>query len=510
MFAKTCCKPGSFVEFVPIGLLVKLQYNQNGVLEGASIDVGYSYEPCSAEQFNYIKSKVPQSIRLSGGTTWVDAVITPRVIPDVEGVLPYCIYPDIIGIEDVKVFGVNVNSLAAAFRGPRVVRNWLSTNKFEPVPGMVIPSALSDEVVKSALNIGSSAEWIKYPFISELVEMGVEDTIIHRIDMNRFLVASVSQVFTESGYLMDELKHGSDATLINATSGFKFNIQKGSYVIMHDGKPIASTPQNKMRPSSINCMFCGKPISLAQSGPVQCEDENCLSRNFGEACKILNVFDLPALSYTQYIKGVKDKEITCVTDVLELPDYRDLRISGSLEQVIRAAVPTEICPFDNFLFQFVGSCNHSVDTFKYYIEHPLQIRTELLSEDSEVAARLIAWLADPYNSSTVLSILSRVTVITPEKKFDGAPIFRNRTFMITGKFKRGSLNDITSIIKSYSGSVITPGEAMICDAVIVGDLNTDIDGKTIQSAKLRSIPVLSETQFFEQFDIDSDIAANLL
>ena len=44
-FAKTVCKPNSVVAIIPVGLPVKLQYNEHGVLQKATIGFDIELDP---------------------------------------------------------------------------------------------------------------------------------------------------------------------------------------------------------------------------------------------------------------------------------------------------------------------------------------------------------------------------------------------------------------------------------------------------------------------------------
>ena len=131
--------------------------------------------------------------------------------------------------------------------------------------------------------------------------------------------------------------------------------------------------------------------------------------------------------------------------------------------------------------------------------------------NSLMLKRLIGWISDPYNATTLLTLLdsNQINIVETDKKFEGAPIFRNKTIAITGKFKHGDLAEIASILRSYEATVTIniKGHA---DCLLVGDLNENIDGRSIQLARENSIAILNESQFFAQFEIDNDISSNLL
>ena len=80
--------------------------------------------------------------------------------------------------------------------------------------------------------------------------------------------------------------------------------------------------------------------------------------------------------------------------------------------------------------------------------------------------------------------------------------------MITGSFAHGSLAEITSILASYSAAV-TQTFSTAVNCVLVGDLNENTNAFAVKSARKSAIPVMQESEFFKQYDIDSDLAENL-
>lgn len=512
-FAETLCKPGAYVEVVPAGLLVKLQYNQNGLLEKI-YDLESELE-ITTQQFNNIKKFAPQTIPLNGGTTWVEGVFYTQNIPEIDGPL--------VSTEEINnyyfnqsnliFYAANVKSLAAGFSGVRVIRNWLSSSGFNILPGMVTAMQFDETSIQNMVKFGNYR--FEYPYIGGFYIFEDGECRFEPSNFEQIKVKKIVEEYSEYGYITYELIGESTNATVSAGDLVKYNIHEGSTIlwIFTTGEVISCKSSAKEAvPSIIHCKWCGSPITINTAGPTECPDPHCLSHMYPYATKMLRGLDLPDISYEQYASAVNDKQITCITDVLLLANEEDIKPRVSLERALQAAIPADVCANETLIKKFVSLCNHSIDSVKYYINNPVRIHRELIDSGADYVqvSKLSTWLSDPYNSSTVLTVLATIDLGGSAASFDGAPIFRNNTFMITGKFRRGSQDDIASILKSYSAKVLTDTDTMVCDALVVGALSDETSVHIIQQAKLRSIPVMTEDEFFTRFDIDSDLASNLL
>ena len=93
--------------------------------------------------------------------------------------------------------------------------------------------------------------------------------------------------------------------------------------------------------------------------------------------------------------------------------------------------------------------------------------------------------------------------------FDGAPIFRGKRIFITGSFKHGSMEEISSILNSYSAEVTFDYEGKI-DLVLVGDISEGVNGVAVKNAVSLRVPIMKESDFFKRYEIDDDIQQNLV
>lgn len=532
-FAKTFCNPSAVVSAVPAGLLTKLQYNKNGILEKLQIISDNAVyddeldESRSRDLFNKIKRFVPNSISLTGGTTWVTGVMYSDRIPCAEGIVPTALYndyiSDIIDGGHYTFYAGTVDSLAAKFQGALVIKNFLTSNKFNVLPQIVVPVKMSDETLQMMMTSGSFP--FKYPFISGFFIFEDLNCRYSPADLIQITVTEDPEPFVDiDGYLKGEVVTESGMTYtFNYSTILHHGIDKGSTLLLEKNKDSAPTVMftrlgtgaDKIPETidhDIKCPVCGKVYRAGSNdSPVQCDDPHCLSHEYYNAKKMMDTLKQPSVDYETYKDLVYNKTITCLTDLLEVPPCEGQEIKASLSESLYSVVPTSVVPNIEFFEKFANKCNNSVETVMYYVENPLRLETDLDITDP-IVKRFAKWLQDPYNVSTISTILARVTVSKKSQKFDGAPIFRGNTIALTGRFKRGDYSEIESILLSYAAKVVPSierGESLP-DVVLIGSLNEGISGEMIQKANAHNIPIAYEDDFFVKYEIDKDLAENLL
>lgn len=539
-FVKTFCKPGSTISPIPAGLQLKLQYNEYGLLQkifvGFTLDLDPTYDDPDAGDYDKsnlflkVKELVPSSINVTGGTTWVFGVLYTDNIPCVEGIVPQSLYKayieDIIKGGNYAFYAGYVYSLAASYNGPLINYNFLKAAGFEALPQTIVPLNATNDTLDVLMKPST------YPFRREflagfLVFEGLNCRYA-RANLMQINVANQPKLYIGQniggyfkGKIITELKAEYE---FNYSTIVHHSISKGNTLLiekdpecnifdivvtrdgLHNEKPIQNTS------SSVTCPVCGKVCLIGSNdAPIRCDDPHCLSHQYTNAASMVETFKLDPLAYQKYRSLVDNKEIICITDILEIEPYKDVAIEATLAEAMRAVVPAQIVPDFSILERFANKCNHKVETVSYYLENPLRIETDLDITDP-IIRRFVNWLEDPYNVSTLTTIFSRVSIKTKLEKFEGAPIFRGNTIAVTGRFKRGDYPEIKSILSSYAANVICSIELGedLPDMVIVGSLNEEISGQMIQKAKAHNIPITDEDQFFAAYDIDTDLAQNLL
>lgn len=535
-FSKTFCRPSSTVVVVPCGLPVKLQYNEYGLLQklsiGFTLDLDPNYEELNPEEYKYmelfsrVKKLVPQSIRTTGGTTWVYGVLYTDRIPTDEGLIPAALYEsyidDIIKGSSYTFYAGYVYSLAASFRGPLVIRNFLSSSKFDLLPQIVVPLTMSDDTLEMLTRPGSYPfrnSFIGGFFIFEDLNCRYSATNLLQLRVTNDIVLYVDA----DGYMKGDVKTESGRTYtFDYSAILRHDVTKNSAILVErDEHQVMSILSTRIGPAiekaiggakEIKCPVCGKfMIAGHDDAPIQCDDPHCLSRNYANGQKLLETLRLPGMSYNSYKTLVDSKAIISISDLLDLPPCQNSEIKVSLAQAIYSIIPTEVVPDFGIIERFANKCNNQIETVNYYLENPLRIETDLDMTDP-IVKRLVQWLQDPYNVSDLTSVLAHVTIDNKLQKFDGAPIFRGRKIAITGKFRRGDYPEIKSILTSYAAEVVPSIELheSLPDVVLIGSLNDGISGQMIQKARIHNIPIAYEDEFFVQYEIDQDLAQNLL
>jgi len=523
MFAKTFCKPGAFLCVVPVGLRTTLQYNAKGLLEKVFVGYGDTKVNVSADLLEVLKANkaiVPLTIPTKGGTTWVEGVLyTDKEFFD-EGTLPMCVEPSII--EDMKADASNyrfyaghVDSLAASFRSMLAIRNWLSMSNFTMLPGWLIPSQITTE---SFVKLVDTPKYpFKFPLISGYMIYEGPEFRYHPLNLTQIVATKVSKHNDINGYIKGTI-HTSDSSsdvTVQYTDIIKFNINaKSSVVRTSSGKIIYSTctdgKHRERRSNKLTCSVCGKQFIAPLSGPVRCDDEHCRSKMYVDVCHFLTTLHLPEMSEDRFTELISANELICLTDILLLPEYKELNIETTLDKLIEAVVPVEVCSDSTVFTMFTNRCNSSLQTLKYYMDNPQKLVTDL-NISSLFVKKFIEWLSDGYNVTTIETLVEsgQIKLAATSKKFKGAPIFRDKTILITGKFRHGDMREIMSILESYEAKVVTQFDSSV-NCVVVGQTKENIDGKVIQLAKANNLPMFDELEFFQKYDIDSDISANLL
>lgn len=535
-FAKTFCKPSACVSAIPVGLPVTLRYSEHGLLQNYGIgfnpqlDENYSEMDVSTldpKVFAAIKKLVPQSISVKGGTTWIYGVFYSDEIPCDEGLIPRALYQsyldDLVNKKHFEFYAGFVKSYAAEFRGPLIIKNFLIAEKFNVLPQVIVPAVMTQDTMNSMTNKSSFPfhhDFYTGFFVFEEMNCRFASAMLHQ-----FKVANKIEPFVDQdGFLKGEIETSKGLKYkISYSSILYRSITKGSIVLNEtneDGSiSILACRANETTeiapsssPKSVKCPVCKKMYTVGTSDdPVQCDDPHCLSHLYQDACNMLDRLQLVPMTYEEYKSAVSNKDIICLTDILDLPKYKDVEITTSIANAIYSITPVSAVPDFDIIDKFVNRCDHDIETVKYYLNNPLYIET-VLDIVTPLAAKFMKWLGDPYNVSSVLTIFSHVNLTSSDHMFEGDPIFRGNVIAITGRFKRGDHPRVSSIIRSYAATVVTSIEPRekLPDVVITGALNDGISGQMIQKARVHNIPIIDEDDFFSQYEIDQDLQNNLL
>lgn len=526
LITKTFCRPGSLIYIVPTGLLVTLRYDAHGDLNRISMGFTPNGDDTGAViSDDFMKAVVahgliPGSIQVQGGNTSIWGVFYSDEFKAEDGVLPKCEYERIIadiisGNIKYKFYIGNVDSGAVAISNPTSLNTWGKMAGFTLLPSWLIPSDATDKALKDF--VSSNIHYpFKYPLISGyVVYEGAAKPYFYSLTLQTVTVKDAQKYVSHSGYIKYRVDYGNDEHLyMQYPDAAFFNVRKGSQLVL-DGETVIwsntkSSNHSDRLPKRIVCKSCGKILSVPDMGAMTCTNPACTSLLYPRIERFCKVLDLEVLSKEQFDKYVNNSELQLFTDVLLLPEYKDLKIKKHLWEIIFACLPMEVGVDKQWLIKFCNRCNNNYPTIKYYFDGPIRIYTEL---DMNVSRRLANWLSEAYNILELDTIVnsSQIEIAVTDKimSFDGAPIFRNKTIFITGTFRHGTHAEIKAILESYSATVVTDFDNFI-QCVLVGDIKDGIDGQAIVAARELHLPIFNESEFFAKYEIDADLEKYLL
>lgn len=523
MFARNLLQAGDYVTCVPVGVPLIIQYAESGNIEKVfefheeSEKIDISDILLQVLMKNHI---VPVHIPVKGGTTFIYGALHTNKLYSNRGALPECVVDDMIAdcIADpfhFKFYAGYVRSLATTFRGSVAIRQWLAVSGFACLPGYLVPMGI-DEIKFEGMVANKFP--FRYPLISSyILYQKTGEVTFPKTRLSQFVVKRVDRTTDQNGYIFGQLRDKETSNIVQVpySTVVTLDINPNSLVIVDsDGDMLAALPTDNVirerRSKKIQCSTCGKYIQVPSEGQVRCSDSHCNSVLFPRVNYMLSKLNLPTMSYERYLEVTKQVgSVFSLVDVFDLPEYNENQIPCTLGDVIRAVVPRSIIINDNSISAICNACNDSTDVFCYYISHVDRMMSDL-SLDITIWGKFFQWLEDPENVEDLKAVLGSncIRVSSSDKKFEGAPIFRGKTIMITGSFAHGSLAEITSILASYSAAV-TQTFSTAVNCVLVGDLNENTNAFAVKSARKSAIPVMQESEFFKQYDIDSDLAENL-
>ena len=506
-------KAGDFVEIVPTGILVKVQYNSEGILEKVYVQENISKEFFNADITNLIKDNhlLPVSIPIKNGTTWVTGVLYVNHTFRAEGQLPYCILDQAISYFcdnpfEFKFYALTVHSMAASFKGAYSIIQWLRMAGFHTCPGWIIPAGMSNNIFIFKDMVKYNVHEFKYSDICAYYIFDASNSNLVISDLNQYIVKSVDKYVDESGYIKLHVCTDSSELYLDIFKGLKLNISQNKIIIKDSDNVVYST-DGDMHTSvdEIYCPDCGKLIPYNSTGFTQCSDTNCVSRLYPDVSHFLIVLDLPVISYHRYKQSIENKEFFCLSDIFHLIEYQNVNLTTSISRLLEAIIPVSVVSDKSLINIFVYRCKDVLQTVKYYLKNPKSIQSDLDIHHTQLN-RLVNWLSTDCNIVDVLNLfeIDNLYIEETKRRFDGPPIFRGKTILLTGDFIHGEYEDVQAILRSYSADIV-PEFSDKVDCVITGGTFENIDGHIIKQAQQTGRPIFTEFEFFSKYEIESDL-----
>lgn len=514
MTMRNLLNSGDFVMLIPIGVHITLQYNTSGNLE--KIYTGYDSTRIDRTEDMmglFLENNiVPVKMHITRGTSWVRGVLYTGQLCLSQGVIPDVVEAELISKfikspNKFNFFAGTIESTSTVFRGMTAIRQGLAMSKFKILPGWFVPFGVSEKTINDWLN---SPQYTFMPIVTDLIIYHKDNINIISTKLTQLVVNEITKYTDYNGYVKAKIsiKNSSQVMHINYSDIVRFNIHNGSIIVLDVEKQIIfskNITKSKKYSNIITCAHCGRHYEIPENGTVLCPDIHCSSRLLQNIIQFIDVLKLPKYDDEIIFNWIKTNKVTCIPDLLLIDEYKSIEIKISITDLLRALVPISLIPHEDVFMSFVIACSNNERTFKYYIHNPNHIVSDLGFSHVDLN-KLIAWLSDGYNVSDLNTLLesSQISFLSIKKKFEGAPIFRNKTIYITGNFVRGTIGEIAAILQSYSATVTTQFTNTV-DCVLTGGTQENIDGKSIRAANILNKPIISEDIFFKQYDIDTDL-----
>ena len=301
MYVRNLLRAGDYVEMVPVGIPVKLLYNQ--YLEKVFMYHGDDQIDATDRLLAAVKksNSVPNPINIVEGTTWVSGVFyTRKIFSEHSGSLPNCIIDDLIDAfnespNSFTFYAGAVSSLGASFRGAIPARRWLEMNQFSLLPGWIVPSNLTKDTLYRMVGTGQFPFTI--PLISEYIVYRDSDLLYFSTGIKQNTCKKVTKNIDKNGFLHGIIDCGDKKIDVNYSDIVSHNIYANTLIVqdMYDGIIFTHHDSGKSYqvPRNISCPACGKKYLVPMSGPTCCDDPDCTSflyRKMVQFCNVLNQF----------------------------------------------------------------------------------------------------------------------------------------------------------------------------------------------------------------------------
>ena len=343
MNMRNLLRPGSSVYPIPIGTLMTLQYNVEGNLERVYLGIGDDVDDRTKEIMSFMiqNQTVPAHLKIAGGTTIVLGVLYSGMIPEDEMNLRdiqkemYARYKQ--SPDRFNFFAFNIDCTATRISGGLATQSTLAMNKFNTLQLSVVPAIPTDETVNGWLH---SQYWNFVPGVCQGFYCMIADPKFSPLNIYTVIVKKIEK---------ETDQYGNVKGIINSSNGIRLNVDysdivrerivPGDVIYINYNNDISYVihKKNTVVPDTIVCEFCGQKYKVPESGTVCCPDPHCLSKIYPEMQRFLGAHNLPMMEYNRYKALVDSKEITAFTDVLLLPEYKDLKKIGLFNPRLNAA-----------------------------------------------------------------------------------------------------------------------------------------------------------------------------
>ena len=467
------------VNVIPIGLMCKATYNENGVISGIYTLDSTTQEVEEKLPSNYVSKMQKQGLvpsRLTMKSKFeVNFVIKPVNFDVVQlQKMGYDKYVKSIldmnnaEVEAVAYYGKSDNSIMSNTNVQMMSR--LGMFGFKTADTFMC----SEHVISKQSNLQKILLTSNYPFINGYqVSSGTDHKYVPS-NVKVLKVASCDRTVNEHGFVQAHTVFSDDTYLdVPYTEIVRNNVQKRSVVVVDNNHVVYCNDLNNKRkkvPNQFHCDYCGTLVHVPFNGYVKCSYDNCVSTMLDRAQHMVNSLNMEKLDVATYWEYVNDRKIHMLLDVFDLPQYKDCQVECTVADMLWASCPVSLIRNRDFFDKLV-TCAGSLEAVNHYLENPDEIQKDMLSvlsiRDIELYTQ---WISIPENLLTVKSMMDvpNVHVKTKAVSLNVPKIFRDKSICLQGPFKHGSFQEVSSILESYGASVVAAFSPRV-DCVVLGD-----------------------------------------
>lgn len=522
MYVKNVLSPGQYVEVIPEGIPIVLQYGPSGNLELGYF--GFSGKiKIPRDVFYEIKANttVPNTVPIKHGTTWVKGVMytgraLSRDITFDENCYKSIVDDYVCNPGSYNFFAVTVESTSLTLSNATAIRQWMSVSKFHSVPGFLVNSKMTKELY---YNILKSIWAFKYPMVmAYAIFDGSDKPVIMYTGLSQKVIHDIQYDVDDNGFISVLASTSLGDLHLPVSSCLEFKLAKNDIVCLDNVGDILHVSRGENRgcalPSLYSCPVCGKKTQFTvKSSIFRCSNSTCPTTLYNKVYHLLYSLHVPMMTRDEFDKCINDGSLSILGDVFSSTMYQDVQFDITLYQLLDGLIPLDTVRNRHVIEQFVNHCSNNIMTLRHYVKNPSDISSDFDISDKVGLEQLKScFTAEFFNDLNAALDAENVHVVLTDRKYEGDPIFRGKTLYITGEFNHGSIDDVKTILSSYACNVIASPDTFdesLIDGVLVGDVKEGVNGIALRKAKKHHIPVMEESWFFAHYEIDNDLKSKL-
>lgn len=535
MYVKNRFTPGDCVMPLPIGVPIKVTYNNKGLLHSVVAMTDYTFETESEDTSislydTFVKSKiVPLDILIKDGASTVRGILKSNaIIGDVFyqyrnniGSVPMAyeesLLKDFVSSPyDYTFVATDIQSEASSFTTAVTIKQWLSTAGFNVAKSILVPSGITEIQFIQLIHSNNIEQDCTFPVIAGYTIFNKSS--IKHIAMSLDIEVATKKpelTFDDRGNVIIQVTVSGNNDLDQSytrlrsypyTKAQKYNIHKGSIIVSDaEDQSVYFVSESKERyDTALSCPLCNAKITIGRDEhhATTCSNPHCPSNTYFETLHMCDSFGLPKPVREDYYKWGRNQQNLVPADYLNtLPET--FIIKTSLIKVLRASIPTSILPNDASISDLLHKCNDSQETLIFYVRNSDRMTADL-GLNTGMYNRFLKWVKT-HDDDIVKMIENPHIQIETSKHLDSVdPTLRTKNIYLTGQFKRGSYSEISEILESYAATIVN--QVQLANTVITGALMDGIDGQAVKYARQHDISVVDEDSFFTSYLIDEDLS----